>query len=59
MYEYAFIRCPIKYKAGKIDATIYQSVIEEHAAQGWRLVQILVENPAAPVDYVVIFEQNK
>lgn len=61
MYEYAFIRTPIKFgKAGKIDPSSHQSVIEEHASQGWRLVQILIENPAAiPGEYVIIFERIK
>jgi hypothetical protein len=35
-------------------------VTEEHAAQGWRLVQILTENPAAiSGEYVIIFERSK
>jgi hypothetical protein len=61
MYEYTFVRCPVTFlKAGKINEVSYREVIKEHAAQGWRLVQMLVENPAAvPSEYMVIFERNK
>jgi Domain of unknown function (DUF4177) len=60
MYEYIFIRSPVKVgKAGKFDPASYQSVIEEHAAQGWRLVQIFIDNPAAiPSEYVIILERS-
>jgi len=39
-------------------AETYQSVVHELARQGWRLVQVLVEQPAAMVsEYVLIFER--
>jgi Domain of unknown function (DUF4177) len=60
MYDYTFIRCPITFgKAGKIDPASYQAVIAEHVAKGWRLVQVLIENPAMiPSEYVIIFERS-
>jgi hypothetical protein len=60
MYEYTFVRCPITFlKAGKIDEASYQETIKEHAAQSWRLVQMLVENPATiPSEYVIILERS-
>jgi hypothetical protein len=36
----------------------YQDVINEHAKQGWRFAQLLIECPAAvPIEYVLVFEQ--
>jgi hypothetical protein len=61
MYEYTFVHCAINLaKAGKIDSPSYQTIIHEHAVQGWRLVQILIENPAViPGEYVIIFERSR
>ncbi|MER3482228.1 MAG: DUF4177 domain-containing protein [Meiothermus sp.] len=61
MYEYKFVRVPVKFtRSNVLDPATYTEAVTEHAAQGWRLVQILVENPAASVsEYVLIFERQK
>lgn len=50
MLDYSFVRQ---------DATSgYQELVHHKARQGWRLVQVLVEQPAVMVsEYVVIFER--
>lgn len=59
MLEYEFVRHDVAWRRGVVDAEAYQSVVHERAANGWRLVQILVENPAASVgQYVMIFERS-
>ncbi|MBF6595010.1 MAG: DUF4177 domain-containing protein [Thermaceae bacterium] len=60
MYNYKFVRVAVNYLRDGIDAHTYQAVVEEHAREGWRLVQIFVENPAAiPSEYVVILERPR
>jgi len=52
-YEYAFVR-----SAFEKSNTGYHDRIREHAQEGWRLVQVLVERPAVGAsDYVLIFER--
>ena len=61
MYEYNFVRCVIHQtpKLG-VETEDYRRVINEHAAQGWRLVQILIQVPAAiPKEYELIFERPR
>lgn len=60
LLEYEFVRSDVVWKRGVVvDAEGYQSIVRERAADGWRLVQILVENPAASVsEYVLIFERT-
>lgn len=61
MFEYAFVTVPVNYgsKASPSQSGSYQAVIVDHARQGWRLVQVLVENPAAvPTEYTLIFERS-
>jgi hypothetical protein len=59
MFEYAFVQVTLTFiRSNKIDRSSYQSVIEENAKNGWRLVQVLVETPAAmPSEYTLIFER--
>ncbi|GGQ94241.1 DUF4177 domain-containing protein [Deinococcus ruber] len=58
MYDYQFVRVPITYRSGQIESASYQEVTAQHAREGWRLVQILIENPAAvAAEYVLIFER--
>ncbi|WP_425147688.1 DUF4177 domain-containing protein [Deinococcus sp.] len=60
MYEYRFVRVPVMYKSVQIDAGGYQEAVRQHAERGWRLVQVLVENPAAiPTEHVLIFERPR
>jgi hypothetical protein len=60
MYEYKFVRVPVKYLRDGMDPQTYQTAVEEHARDGWRLVQVLVENPAAiPTEYVLILERPR
>jgi Domain of unknown function (DUF4177) len=60
MFEYKFVRCDVVFgKAGKVDPTSYETLVREHASQGWHLVQILIENPPIiPSEYVIIFERS-
>ena len=61
MYEYEFVRCPIQFARGHgVQTQSYRSVIEEYARKGWRLVQVLVQVPAAvPSEYELIFERPR
>jgi hypothetical protein len=60
MFEYKFVRCNVVFgKGGKVDPVNYETKIREYASQGWRLVQILVENPPViPSEYIIIFERD-
>jgi Domain of unknown function (DUF4177) len=52
-YEYRFDSVPYKY-----GSTDYQQAIVDAAADGWRLVQVLVEIPASiPGAHVLILER--
>ncbi len=59
MFEYAFLQSPVTFLRGSLDRSGYQSLIHERAREGWRLVQVLVEVPAAmPTEYCLIFERR-
>lgn len=58
MPQYEFVRHDVVWKGASVDPRSYQAVVHQRAKEGWRLVQILVENPAASVShYVLIFER--
>ena len=61
MYEYAFVRCPIRFEKGSaVETDGYRRVIEDQARRGWRLVQVLIQVPAAvPSEYELIFERPR
>lgn len=60
MFEYKFAKASIAFSRGIIQLTACERVVAEHAAQGWRLVQILVAVPASmPTEYDLIFERPK
>jgi hypothetical protein len=54
-YEYRFEDVDVRQ-----DSKAYRHAVETFAADGWRLVQVLVEMPAAvPASIVVILEREK
>jgi hypothetical protein len=54
-YEYRFEEVDVRS-----DPKAYQQTIATHAAEGWRLVQVHVEMPAAvPASVVVILERQQ
>lgn len=54
-FEYRFEVVDIR-----TDSLAYQSAVVRFAEDGWRLVQILVEVPAAvPSEYVLVLERPK
>jgi hypothetical protein len=58
VHQYEFHRITVAYKSGNIDPALYEQAICERAAEGWELVQIFVENPAAIAgEYVLIFKR--
>lgn len=58
MTNFKFLRVKVTYNGGTVDSSAYEKVVLEHAAQGWDLVQIFVENPAACAnEHVLIFKQ--
>ncbi len=58
MSVYRFLRSPVVYRAGRIESAGYEQAIHDLAAEGWELVQIFVEQPAATVsEYVLIFRR--
>jgi len=59
MYEYKFVRVSAKNKKGLVDITHCEAEIATQAKQGWRLVQILVENPPIiPDEYMIVLEKT-
>jgi hypothetical protein len=59
MVEYAFVRCPARFERSVPSIEPIRSAVEEHAQAGWRLVQVVVLNPAAvPEHYDLIFERT-
>ena len=60
MTNVKFVRVKVTYKGTAVDSSDYERAVLEHAAQGWDLVQIFVENPAAcATEHVLIFKQTK
>jgi hypothetical protein len=58
VYEYKFAECAARFERGAASVAPVREVVERHARDGWRLVQVLVTNPAAvPTRYEVIFER--
>lgn len=52
----------LEYRFEEVDARrdprLYREVASERALEGWRLVQVLVETPAAmPAAYVLVLER--
>jgi hypothetical protein len=59
-YEYTFVRFGETWmEGGKIAQEDYRHVIQEHAEEGWRLVQIFAPEPTHPHEmyYELIFER--
>lgn len=57
-YTYTFVTVPVTIGGTRAKQPTFQEVIHEHARQGWRFVQLVVENPASiPTEYVLIFER--
>lgn len=60
-YDYKFIRIKLNFWTRKPKED-YQTIIQQHAAKGWRLVQILAPGTGmhgTAEFYELIFEQNK
>lgn len=57
-YTYTFVTIPVTIGTTRPKHPTYQDVIEQYAEQGWRFVQLVIDNPAAvPTEYVLIFER--
>lgn len=53
MLEYDFVPVDVRR-----DRTAYRAVVAEKARAGWRLVQVLIEVPAAvPTEVVLVLER--
>lgn len=59
-YEYTFVRFGETWmEGGKIAQDDYRHVIQEHAAMGWRLVQIFAPQQSGEEQYYeLIFERS-
>ena len=60
-YEYKFVRLGEGFLYVKKEAKVYKDVIERHAEEGWRLVQIFAPSTGtygAPKYYEVILERE-
>lgn len=54
MHRYAFEIVDVSR-----DSHFYRDAISAHAANGWKLVQILIEAPAVyPTEYVLVLEKR-
>lgn len=58
-YEYTFVRFGDRWmEGGAVASQDYRHIIQEHAAEGWRLVQIFAPDPSAGETYYeLIFER--
>jgi hypothetical protein len=57
--KYQFFRVAVIHKPRDSPTRLLEQKIHEIAADGWRLVQVLVEVPAAvPYEYVIIAERE-
>ena len=57
--QYKFVRVPVVHQPGGPATALLEQKVHELAREGWRLVQVLVEIPAAvPTEYVVIVERE-
>ncbi len=60
MEQIQFVRVKVRYVGGRIDPACYEDAVRAHATQGWRLVQIFIENPAAVADeYVLVMAKTE
>lgn len=60
MYEYKFVRLEFGGTLSQHIKGDYQQIIHDHAAQGWRLVQIFAPQIGSRVLYhEIIFERPK
>ncbi len=60
-YEYTFVRFgEIWMEGGSVAQEDYRHIIQEHAAEGWRLVQIFAPEPGKSDEhyYELIFERQ-
>lgn len=57
--EYHFVRVPVDHRSGAVPSAALQRTVHALAAEGWRLVQVMVEVPAVmPMEYLVIAERD-
>ncbi len=57
--KYQFVRVAVVHDPKEKPSKLLEQKVHEMAAQGWRLVQVLVEVPAAvPNEYVIIAERS-
>lgn len=57
--KYRFERVPATHTPNAHPGDLIEPRIHSLAAEGWRLVQVLVENPASvPSDYLLILEKG-
>ena len=57
--KYEFIRVPVTHSPKSKPTDLAEQKVHELAAKGWRLIQVLVENPGSIWhEYVLIVEQN-
>ncbi|MBP1994418.1 DUF4177 domain-containing protein [Paenibacillus eucommiae] len=57
MYEYKYVETSL---GGLFSSSTYEETIDEHAKDGWRLVQILAKNyngHGRPTTHEIIFER--
>jgi hypothetical protein len=60
MLEYRFVRVAAVHDPRRSATALVEEQVQSLAADGWRLVQVLVEQPAAMAnDYVLIMEREK
>lgn len=60
MFEYEFVPCRSRFEGASMSVAPVREMVEAKACEGWRLVQVLVLNPAAiPSQYELIFERPR
>ncbi|WP_139905746.1 DUF4177 domain-containing protein [Clostridium thermarum] len=58
MFEYKYVECTL---GGFFTEANHHEIIQEHAKEGWRLVQVLplyYNGHGKPTDYEIIFEKE-
>ena len=58
MYQYKYVNATL---GGFFSVANHHEIIDEHAKEGWRLVQVLsieYNGHGKPIDYEIIFERK-
>lgn len=60
MYEYQFVKVAAVWRGTVLDTSNYEATVDEYARAGWRLVQLVINNPLLGLrEHTLIFERPR